>query len=195
MSKTVVAIERVEGGKAPKDFEPARTGQGRASEWQVVDDASANGGRAIEQSSNDTTDYRFPLAIYRTISAKDVEVALRFKPVGGKIDRAGGIALRLIDADNYYVLRANALEDNVRLYRVIKGRREQIAGANLKVTSDQWHRLGLKAQGDAFTVTYDSQELYRATDKTLTAPGRVALWTKADSITRFDSVEITVLAP
>ena len=74
---------------------------------------------------------------------------MRFKPVAGRVDQAGGIAVRVLDADNYYVVRANALEDNVRFYRVVKGRREQIDGVNTKVASNEWHSLGLKAQGRA----------------------------------------------
>src|SRR5689334_16719284 len=118
MNKAVVAIEKMPVGSAPSEFDFGRTGQGTESKWAVIEDASADVGRAIEQTSTDRTDYRFPLAIYRPIVAKNVDVALRFKAVGGRVDRAGGIAVRLVDADNYYVLRANALEDNVRFYRV-----------------------------------------------------------------------------
>ena len=118
---------------------------------------------------------------------------MRFKAVAGSVDRAGGVALRLVDPNNYYVARANALEDNVRFYRVSNGRRIEIAGANLKVSTNEWHTLGLKAEGESFTVTFDGKELYRATDRTITAAGRIALWTKADSVTRFDRIEIKTL--
>src|SRR6185369_11972689 len=101
-----------------------------------------------EQSSTNTTDYRFPLAIYQPVSARNVDVVLRFKAIAGKVDRAGGIAVRVADADNYYVVRANALEDNVRFYRVVKGRREQLEGADTKITAKAWHQLGLRAEGE-----------------------------------------------
>jgi hypothetical protein len=117
-------------------------------------------------------------------------VKVRFKAVAGKVDQAGGIAVRLSDADNYYVVRANALEDNVRFYRVVKGRREQLEGANVKVTADEWHTLSLRAQGERFAVMFDGKQLFTANDRTFTGPGRVALWTKADSVTRFDQIEI-----
>ena len=90
---------------------------------------TAAGGQAIAQTSTDKTDYRFPLAIYKPYSGKNVEVSVRFKPVAGRVDQAGGIAVRLQTPDDYYVVRANALEDNVRFYRVVKGKREQLAGA------------------------------------------------------------------
>jgi hypothetical protein len=195
MTNTTIETEKMDLGKAPSDFDFGRTGQGTPGKWVVIADATATAGRAIEQSSGDKTDYRFPLAIYRAVSAKNVEVSLRFKPVEGKVDRAGGIAIRVADPDNYYVVRANALEDNVRLYKVVKGRRIQIAGANLKVSAGEWHSLGLKAQDDNFIVTFDGKELYRAADNTLPASGKIALWTKSDSITRFDRIEINAVQP
>lgn len=103
------------------EFTQWRTGEGGAAEWTLVADASAKGGRAIAQVSNDKTSYRFPLAIYKPFSGKDLEVLVRFKPVTGTVDQAGGIAVRVVTPDDYYVLRANALEDNVRFYRVVKG--------------------------------------------------------------------------
>jgi hypothetical protein len=190
---TMIVIEKMDVGSAPADFDFGRTGQGGPGQWVVVSDPSATGGRAIEQSSTDRTDYRFPLAIYRPLSAKNVDVSIRFKTVAGSVDQAGGIALRLIDPDNYYVLRANALEDNVRFYRVTGGRRVQIAGVNAKVSGNEWHTLGLKADGEHFAITFDGKELYQATDNSITAAGRIALWTKADSVTRFDRVEIKTL--
>jgi hypothetical protein len=189
----MIAIEKMDVGAAPADFDFGLTGQGRPGQWLVTSDATANGGRAIEQSNADRTDYRFPLAIYKPFSAKNVGVSVRFKAVAGSVDRAGGIAVRLVDPNNYYVVRANALEDNVRFYRVSKGRRIDIAGANLKVSTNEWHTLGLKTEGERFTITFDGKELYRATDNSITAAGRVALWTKADSVTRFDRIEIKTL--
>jgi hypothetical protein len=127
----------VDIGQLAPDLEPEftqwRTGEGDAAEWTLVADASAEGGRAIAQVSNDKTNYRFPLAIYKPFSGKDLEVLVRFKPVAGTIDQAGGIAVRLVTPEDYYVVRANALEDNVRFYRVVKGQREQLGGADIKV--------------------------------------------------------------
>ena len=189
----MIALSTMALGEPPTDFDAGRTGQGGPARWLVADDATAAGGRAIEQASTDRTDYRFPLAIYQGVSARNVDVSLRFKPVAGKIDQAGGIAVRLSDADNYYVARANALEDNVRFYRVVKGRREELQGVNTKVTPNEWHQLGLRAEGDLFTVMFDGKSLFTATDRTFPGAGRIALWTKADSVTRFDTIEIKPL--
>ena len=179
------------------NLEPAftqwRTGHGDPAEWRVVNDNSAEGGLAIAQISKDKTDYRFPLAVFKPYSGKNVEVSVRFKPVSGSVDQAGGIAVRLLTPDDYYIVRANALEDNVRFYRAVKGRREQLAGSNIKVTSNTWHMLALKAEGDRFSISYDGQPLFAATDGTFPKEGKVALWTKADSVTHFDHPTIQSL--
>jgi hypothetical protein len=189
----MIAIGTMEIGQPPADFDSWRTGDGGPALWTVVADVTAQGGRAIEQTSTDRTDYRFPLAIYKPFSAGDVDVSLRFKAVAGAVDRAGGIAVRLATPDDYYVARANALEDNVRFYRVVNGRREQLAGVDIKVSAQEWHTLGLRAEGDRFTITFDGKTLFTATDRTFSGSGNVALWTKADSVTRFDSIAIRAL--
>ena len=190
---TSIDLAAMQPGQAPAGFSFGRTGQGAAGQWIVVDDPTAESGRAIAQTSQDRTDYRFPLAISGAVAAANVDVTIRFKSVAGKIDQAGGIAVRLSSPDNYYVVRANALEDNVNLYRVVNGRRSEITGANVKVATGQWHVLALKAEGDRLTVSFDGKQLYAATDKTFVEAGRVALWTKADSVTYFDRIAIRPL--
>jgi hypothetical protein len=192
-SAVMIAVEKMTVGKAPDEFDFGRTGQGAPAQWAVVADGFVAGGQAIEQTSVDATDYRFPLAIHRQVSAENVDVTVRFKAMAGNVDQAGGIAVRLSDAENYYVVRANALEDNVRFYRVVKGRREQLEGADVKVAAGEWHTLGLRAEGERFAIMFDGKQLFTATDRAFAGPGRIALWTKADSVTRFDQIEIRVL--
>jgi hypothetical protein len=189
----MIAIDRMSLGSPPAGFIFARTGQGPDGEWTIVTDPTATSGRAIEQTSTDRTSYRFPLAIHDSRSAANVEVELRFKAVAGKIDQAGGIAVRIEDAGNYYVARANALEDNVRFYRVVNGKREQLEGADLRVTPNKWHSLAVRADGERFAVSYDGTLLFSLVDATFTEAGGVGLWTKADSVTRFDRISITPL--
>ena len=188
-----VPLAPARAGGLPDGFQVARTGKGAVAAWSVVADAQAQGGQVLVQTSTDQTDYRFPLAIYGGVTAANVEATVRFKAVAGRIDRAGGIAVRLADPDNYYVLRANALEDNVNFYRVVQGSRRQIHGVAAKVTSDQWHTLSLRAEDDRFTVGFDGATLFTATDRTFSGAGRVALWTKADSVTQFDALAIRAL--
>ena len=174
-------------------FTFARTGNGAPAEWAVQEDASTPNRRVLAQTSTDPTDYRFPLAIYQRIDAANVEATVRFKAVAGRVDRAGGLMVRYADPDNYYVVRANALEDNVNLYRVVKGSRREITGASVSVPSGVWHTLGLKADGDRFTISFNGTVLFSAADRTFTTPGKIGLWTKADSVTRFDALTVRAL--
>ncbi len=187
-------LAALQPGGLPDGWIAARTGRGAAAEWAVVADPTARGGMALTQTKADPTDYRYPLAIVPGAKAADVEVIVRFRPVSGRTDQAGGLAIRLRDADNYYVVRANALEDNVRLYRVVEGNRREISGASARVTSGQWHTLGLRAEADRFTITFDGKTLFTATDRSFPDAGRVALWTKADSVTGFEALTIMPLA-
>jgi hypothetical protein len=181
-------------GALPAGVTTALTGSGGPVKWAIVEDASAPAGpKVLAQTSADRTDYRFPLAIFANPVVRDVMVTVRFKAVAGAIDRAGGIALRLSDADNYYVVRANALEDNVRLYKVVAGKRMQFAGTNTKVASGAWHQLGLEARGSRLEVFFNGKSLFTASDGSFSAAGRVALWTKADSVTHFDDLTIEPL--
>jgi hypothetical protein len=178
-----------DGARGLDDFEFARTGDGKPGEWSIV----RGDAPALAQTSTDSTDNRFPLAIYRPFSGRDVDVTTRFLPVAGTVDQAAGIVIRLTSADDYYVVRANALEDNVRFYRVVGGRREMLAGVNTKVSSKAWHALGIVAKGDRFTISFDGREIFTANDRTFTGAGRIGLWTKSDSITWFDSIEVKPL--
>ena len=180
----------------PQDFDHGVMGVGAAGRWEVVRDETATGGKALAQLSTDTREHRFLTAFYKPVIAADVEVTARFKPVAGKTDQAGGVVVRLIDAKNYYIARANALEDNVRFYRVRGDVRQQLATADIKVVSGVWHTLTLRAQGDQFTVLFDGKLMHTTTDTTPStrpAAGCVGVWTKSDSITYFDKIEIKTL--
>ena len=187
----VIDFDKDEVGKVPQDFTTALTGGGGEVKWTIVEDKTApSGGKALAQTSTDDTDYRFPLCVYEKVSAKDVSVSVRFKPIAGKVDQGAGIVVRYQDKDNYYVTRANALEDNVRLYHVVKGKRKQFAGVNAKVETGKWHTLKLVAKGDRFQVHYDEKPLFEAQDATFKDAGKVGLWTKADSVIHFDDLTI-----
>lgn len=173
---------------------PALSGGGKPVRWEVVTAPGALGDRAIAETTRDRISERYPLCIHEGISAANVDVTLSFKPVGGRDDRAGGIAVRLRNADTYYVVRANALEDNVRLYHVIKGVRRQFAGKDgVKVASGQWHTLRLRLVGDTFEVSFNGQPLFTARDTRITAAGKVAVWSKSDSLTQFGAMTVGVL--
>jgi len=171
------------------DFEFAATG-GPPGEWSVVRNDAV---LALAQSGTNSTDDRFPLAIYRPFSGRNVYVSVRFMAVSGNVDQAGGVIVRFKSAGDYYVVRANALENNVRFYRVIAGKRQMIAGVDAVVSAKAWHTLGIAARDDRFIILFDGRELFGATDTALPGPGRVGLWTKADSVTWFESINIKPL--
>ena len=179
-------------GKLPARFHEALTGQGAKAQWIVRADASApSQPNVLAQTSADKTDYRFPLAIADEGSFQNLEISVKFKAVSGEVDRAAGMVFRLLDANNYYIVRANALENNYRLYHVVKGRRVQFAGANTKVASGEWHELRVECVGNHIICYYDNEKKIDATDETFKEAGKVGLWTKADSVTYFDDLRVT----
>jgi len=180
-------------GKPPAGFSFGRTGKGAEGQWVVRAEADApSKPNVLAQVSTDDTDYRFPVA-FTGPEMKDLRLSVKCKPVSGKVDQGCGLVFRLKDADNYYIVRANALEDNVRLYHVVKGNRRQFAGWNGKVASGVWHDLAVEAKGDHFQVFFDNKKIIDAQDKTLPEAGKVGLWTKADSVIYFDNLTATPL--
>jgi 3-keto-disaccharide hydrolase len=177
-------------GQLPAKFHTAKTGGGAQEKWSVMADPTApSKPKVVAQTSTDQTDYRFPLLIADEGSFQDLDLSVKFKAVSGSIDRAGGLVFRLKDPNNYYIVRANALENNFRLYHVVNGRRSQFAGANLKVTSGEWHELRIEAVRNKITCYYDGAKKIEATDDTFKEAGKVGLWTKADSVTYFDDLK------
>lgn len=177
--------------QAPVGFEFGRTGNGAAGKWVVQAAADApSKPNVLAQTDADDTDYRFPVA-FTGPALKDLHLSVKCKPVSGRVDQGCGLVFRLKDADNYYVTRANALEDNVRLYHVIKGKRVQFASWNGKVKSGMWHELAVDAQDDHFQVSFDGTKVIDAHDKTFAEAGKFGLWTKADSVIYFDDLTAT----
>ena len=119
----------------------------------------------------------------------DVTVTARFKPVSGKSDRAAGIIFRIQDKDNYYILRANALEDNVNIYKYVGGRRRAIQESSAKVPSGTWLELRVEVKGNHIRGFLNGKQVVESTDNSFKA-GKIGLWTKADSVTCFDNVQI-----
>jgi 3-keto-disaccharide hydrolase len=178
-------------GQPPKGFQLALTGKGQPGKWvvQVVDDAPS-GKKVLAQTDADTTDYRFPIA-YTGPELKDLRLSVKCKPVAGKGDQGCGIVWRLRDPDNYYITRANALEDNVHLYRVVQGRRIRFEGWDGKVKSGVWHDLAVEMVGDHIQVFFNGDKVIDARDDAFKEAGKFGVWTKADSIVLFDDLTAT----
>jgi hypothetical protein len=169
-------------GAPPAGWTATQTGSGSAK-WSVENDESAPSKPHVLKQSGEAT---FPVCIKDDTKIKDGFVAVKFKPVSGKEDQAGGVLWRCKDKDNYYITRANALEDNVTIYHTIGGRRVAFKSIDTKVTSGTWHTLRVDFAGKDFTVAFDGHKVIEASDDSLSDAGKVGVWTKADSITLFD---------
>ena len=179
-----------EVGKLPPGFATALTGGGGPISWVVRRDSTAPGGKAVlVQESSDDTSYRFPMCIYEKTVARDVAVEVKYKAISGKVDQAGGIVLRY-NPENYYIARANVLEDNVDLFKTVRGKRSLVEEVPFKVTPGAWHTLRFEAKGPRLRITFDGQVVIQKDDTTFSKPGKVGLWTKADSVSAFADFKI-----
>lgn len=183
-------------GSPPAGFVFARTGNGRPGRWVVVSSAETGATeKVLAQLDADGTDYRFPMAVAPEFVARDLRLSVLCAPVSGRVDRACGIVFRYRDENNYYVARANALEDNVRLYRVKDGRREQFGTWDGKVSAGTWHELRADARRERFEIYWDGRKVIDARDETFPDAGKVGVWTKADSVTYFKTIKVEPLGP
>ena len=169
-------------GAPPPGWTATKTGTG-AAKWTVEQDATAPSSPNVLKQSGQAT---YPVCIKDDTSLKDGFVEVKFKPISGNEDQAGGVVWRAKDANNYYVARANALEDNVTIYHTINGRRTEKKRTDMKVATNVWHTIRVDFQGNHFTVTYDGKKAIEWDDNTFKDPGKVGVWTKADSVTLFD---------
>jgi protein-tyrosine-phosphatase len=177
-----VNFDKAAVGKAPSGWTTTQTGTGRAR-WEVVpDDTAPSRPNVLKQSGQAT----YPICLKDDTGLKDGYVEVKFKPISGREDQAGGVIWRAKDANNYYVARANALENNVTIYHTINGRRTEKKRVGLTVAANQWHTLRVEFQGSHFTVTFNGQKALEWDDDTFKDGGKVGLWTKADSVTEFD---------
>ena len=179
-------------GATPKGWTATMTGPGQ-SKWTVEEDSTApSKSKVVKQSGRAA----YPLLLKNGTSVTDGFVEVQFKAVSGTEDRAAGVVWRAKDANNYYVVRANALEDNVVLYKTVDGRRSSLDivgrsggyGAKVPVPADRWHTLRVEFAGSRFKVIFNAQAVFEVEDRTFSEAGQVGLWTKADSVTVFDSV-------
>lgn len=187
-------------GVAPSGWTIAMTHAGGSPRWEILKDSSApSSPNVFAQTSMDRTAGRFPLAVWNERMLKDGTISVKFKAVSGSVDQGAGLVWRYRDANNYYIVRANALEDNVVLYKVENGERLALApigsssktyGVKHKVPKQQWGSLSVSFRGNLFEVRFDGDRLFEVADSTFSGPGKVGLWTKADSVIYFDDFEV-----
>jgi len=177
-------------GQVPPHWIGAQTGQGEAK-WSVEKDLDDPGKPCVLKQSGQAT---YPVCIKDDVQLKNGYVEVKFKPVSGKEDQAGGVVWRVKDKDNYYVCRANALEDNVVLYKIAAGKRTALDivgrkggyGVKEPVAPAKWHTLRVEFKDHHFKAILDGKHLFDVQDDTMTDAGTVGVWTKADSVTIFD---------
>ena len=177
-----VNFDKADTGKAPTGWIATQTGSGQARWAVVADDTAPSRPNVLKQSGQAT----YPVCIKDDASLKDGFVEVKFKPISGREDQAGGLLWRARDANNYYVARANALENNVTIYHTVNGRRTEKKRTSMPVASNMWHTLRVDFQNNHFTVTCDGRKAIEWDDETFKDAGNVGLWTKADSVTLFD---------
>jgi hypothetical protein len=177
-----IHFDRDPPGAAPPGWVAGVTGRG-AHRWSVETDATAPSRPNVLKQSGQGD---FPWCVLRDASFADGRVEVRFKPVDGKQDQAGGIVWRWKDGDNYYVARANALENNVSLYYTVDGRRNTLRYVPAPVASREWHTLSVEFRGTRIAVTLDGKRYIELDDDHIAGSGAVGVWTKADSVTLFD---------
>jgi hypothetical protein len=192
MSNYAIGFESTQMGVAPEGWTATLTGSGNPK-WTVEsDDTAPSKSRVLKQSGQAT----YPLILKNDTNIKDGFIEVKFKAIAGSQDRAAGIVWRATDANNYYVTRANALEDNVVLYKTVNGARSPLDivgrnggyGVNIPVASNTWHSLRVDFKASRFSVSFNGKQLFEVEDSTFTDAGMVGLWTKADSVTLFDEV-------
>ena len=185
-----INFDDAKSGDAPPGWTATKTGKGEAK-WTIEKDDSAPSKPNVLKQSGQAT---FPICIKDDTSLKDGFVEVKFKPVSGKEDQAGGVIWRAKDSNNYYVARANALEGNVVLYKTVNGKRSPLDivarkggyGVKEPVAPGQWHTLRVEFAGNHFKLSFDGKHLFDVEDTTFTEAGKVGVWTKADSVTLFD---------
>lgn len=166
--------------QAPVGWTCGATGTG-APKWTVEPDALSGKGRVLVQSGKAP----FPWCVKNDAVLSDGFVEVKFRSMAGRQDQAGGVVWRFKDRDNYYVARANALENNVSLYHTTSGSRRTIAYQDAPVAPKVWHTLRVDFKGPSIRVSLDGKTYIERQDTNIAGPGQVGVWTKADSVTAF----------
>lgn len=191
--------------QTPPGFRSAVTGQGKPGKWRtVLDDLpsdvmpslspearSINKRAVLAQLAEDTTDEHFPLLIYESDSYSDFTMSTHFKTVRGAVEQMAGLAFRVQDETNYYVVRASSLGNTFRFYKVVNGVRGPAIGPEMRIPSNTWHELRIDCKGNQFRFSLNGTEITNVTDKInpfLT--GKIGFWTKSDSVSYFADTKI-----
>jgi len=171
-----------QAGNIPRGF------SNEGGEWKIVaDPTSPSKPNALAQLAKNPGS-TFNLTLVNGVNYKDLDISVRMKAIAGQEDQGGGLVWRAKDANNYYVVRHNPLEDNYRLYKVEKGKRRQLQSVGVK-SSGGWHTLRVTMEEDRIHCFYDGKKVLEFNDSTFPGPGQIGLWTKADAQSHFDDLK------
>jgi hypothetical protein len=185
-----ISFDQDTAGTVPAGWRAGVTGRG-SPKWSVEADTTApSKPNVLKQSGTGT----YPWCVKRDTSFADGYVEVKFKPISGKEDQAGGLVWRWKDGDNYYVARGNALEDNVSLYHTQNGSRKTLKYVDASVPGNTWHTLRVEFSGKKICVLLDGKAYIEMEDDHIAGAGAVGVWTKADSVTLFDDFSYGALA-
>jgi hypothetical protein len=192
MADITASFETDAVGATPKGWAATSTGKGDPK-WTIEQDQTAPSKLKVLKQSGRAI---YPLLLKDDTNIKDGFIEVKFKAIAGSEDRAAGLVWRAKDANNYYVVRANALEDNVVLYKTVNGVRSALDivgrkggyGIAVPVPANRWHSLRIDFKGTRFRVSYNGNQLFEVEDTTFNNAGKLGLWTKADSVTLFDQI-------
>ena len=189
----VLASPLVEEGSDPDGCVPAVSGLGGPAVWQVRVERLLLDGKALVETSHEPQPNRFPLCIADRPVAKNAEVELSFVMHDGTVARAAGIVLRFADPLDFYVVEADALTGSVRLLRIVNGERREVAGRTIGLVTGEKQTLTIKAIDASFSVSFNGKPLFDTTDTGIATPGRFGIGSRADSLTSFGDLFITIL--
>ncbi|HSV53756.1 MAG TPA: hypothetical protein VLJ57_16685 [Burkholderiaceae bacterium] len=179
--KTPAGFGEMRTGATPEGWICGSTGGGKPV-WTVEPEGATGKPQVLKQSGQG----RYPWCVKADTSIANGWVEVRFKAIAGKEDQAGGIVWRWKDGDNYYVARANALENNVSLYHTQSGTRHTIQYQDAPVATNTWHVLRVEFNGTRIRVLLNGKAYIELDDGHIVGSGKVGVWTKADSVTVFD---------
>lgn len=178
----------------PSGFQVGTLFDGRtAGEWKVIETVQAKSQpRVLGQLMGKGAEHAYKTVLMRGTQASNLELQVSLLPIEGKADMGGGLIWRATDDRNYYLTRANPLEQNIRIYRVVKGVRHMLKNFDHVIDVRQWHTLRVITKGCQVQVFFDDKPVFDLCDQTFTA-GRVGLWTKSDAVTYFDDLKLQLV--
>lgn len=196
-AKVTVGFDDLPAGRLSEAWTPAATGEGELAWWVILADESAPSAPNVLAMtvSPHARDQTFNLCLNQSLRFRDGRLSVKLKADKGEVDQGGGPVWRARDEKNYYICRANPLESNFRVYKVVNGTRKQLAGASVDVPSGTWLSIEVEHIGNRIVCTLNGTTRIEATDDELQDEGAVGLWTKADALTRFDDLVIEPARP